>query len=117
MLLRLGRVAYLCIFALVVVLWTGSYGKSREMVHKGWDMTTQAFGQGSSFAVDDMVALDLGSDAGVAHGIDEETAVEVCDFYNADSSFLVIWLIMAGTFSICIRLLCDTRHLCVFCSG
>lgn len=72
MLLRLGRVAYLCIFALVVVLWTGSYGKSREVVHKGWDMTTQAFGQGSSFAVDDMVALDLGSDAGVAHGIDEE---------------------------------------------
>ncbi|THY08896.1 nucleotide-diphospho-sugar transferase [Aureobasidium pullulans] len=39
-------------------------------------MTTQAFGQGSSFAVDDMVALDLGSDAGVAHGIDEETSVE-----------------------------------------
>lgn len=90
MLLRLGRVAYLCIFALVVVLWTGSHDRSREVVHKGWDMTTQAFGQGSSFAVDDMVALDTGSatdaetksEVDAADKADEQTAVEVCGFHS-----------------------------------
>jgi hypothetical protein len=56
MLLRLGRVVYLCIFALLVLVWTGAHDDgTRNMVNKGWDMTAHAFGQGSSLAVDDVV--------------------------------------------------------------
>jgi hypothetical protein len=59
MLLRLGRIVYLCIFALLVLVWTGVHdGGTRTAVNKGWDMTAHAFGQGSSFAVDDVVVPD-----------------------------------------------------------
>ena len=61
MLLRLGRTVYLCIFALIVLVWTGTHdGKTKEVMHKGWDMTSHAFGQGSSFAVDAAVVSDPG---------------------------------------------------------
>jgi hypothetical protein len=56
MLLRLGRIVYLCIFALLVLVWTGAHdGGTRNVVNKGWDMTAHAFGQGSTFAIDDTV--------------------------------------------------------------
>jgi hypothetical protein len=59
MLLRLGRIVYLCIFALLILVWTGAHdGGTRNAVNKGWDMTAHAFGQGSSFAFDDVVAPD-----------------------------------------------------------
>jgi hypothetical protein len=59
MLLRLGRIVYLCIFALLVLVWTGAHGGgTKNVVNKGWDMTAHAFGQGSSFAVDDVVVPD-----------------------------------------------------------
>jgi hypothetical protein len=56
MLLRLGRIVYLCILALLVLVWTGARNDdTRKVVHKGWDVTAHAFGQGSSFAMDDVV--------------------------------------------------------------
>jgi hypothetical protein len=59
MLLRLGRIVYLCIFALLVLVWTGAHdGGTRNVVNKGWDVTAHAFGQGSSFAVDDVAVPD-----------------------------------------------------------
>jgi hypothetical protein len=59
MLLRLGRIVYLCIFALLVLVWTGAHdGGTRNAVNKGWNMTAHTFGQGSSFAVDDVVVPD-----------------------------------------------------------
>jgi hypothetical protein len=59
MLLRLGRIVYLCILALLVIVWTGAHDDdTRKVVHKGWDVTAHAFGQGSSFAVDDVVVSD-----------------------------------------------------------
>jgi hypothetical protein len=58
MLLRLGRIVYLCIFALLVLVWTGAHDGTRNVVNKGWDMTAHAFSQGSSFAVDDAVVPD-----------------------------------------------------------
>jgi hypothetical protein len=63
MLLRLGRIVYLCIFALLVLVWTGAHdGGTRNVVNKGWDMTAHAFGQGSSFAVDDVAVSDSEKD-------------------------------------------------------
>lgn len=59
MLLRLGKIVYLCIFALLVLVWTEAHDNgTRKVVHKGWDMTAHAFGQGSSFAVDEAVTSD-----------------------------------------------------------
>jgi hypothetical protein len=57
MLLRLGKIVYFCIFALLVLVWTGTHDDhTKQVMHKGWDMTAHAFGQGSSFAVDDVMA-------------------------------------------------------------
>jgi hypothetical protein len=59
MLLRLGKIVYLCIFALIVFVWIGTHDDgTRKVVHKGWDMTAHAFSQGSSFAVDEAAASD-----------------------------------------------------------
>jgi hypothetical protein len=56
MLLRLGRITYLCILTLLVLVWTGAHDDgTRKVVHKGWDVTAHTFGQGSSFAFDDVV--------------------------------------------------------------
>lgn len=58
MLLRVGRLVYLCIFALLVVIWVGAGNEqSREVVKEGWRhvSATQMFGQGASFANDDVV--------------------------------------------------------------
>lgn len=50
---------HLCIFALLVLVWTGTHkNDARQVLHKGWDVTAHAFGQGSSFAVDEAVTSD-----------------------------------------------------------
>lgn len=86
---------YLCIFALLVVIWIGARNEqSREVVKEGWRhvSATQMFGQGSSFANDDVVektqvdtgvggegngtSLDMVQDLDVVHA-DEEELVEV----------------------------------------
>lgn len=59
MLLRLGRIVYLFIFALLILVWTETRNDdTKEMVYKGWNMTAHAFDQGSSFAIDDAVVSD-----------------------------------------------------------
>ena len=61
MLLRVGRIVYLCIFALLVLMWTGVHDDdTKQVMHKGWSMTTHAFGQGSSFATDGATVFDSG---------------------------------------------------------
>lgn len=62
MLLRVGRIVYLCILAFLILVWSGTQDDgTKEMVHKGWNMTTHAFSQGSSFAIDDVVVSDSGN--------------------------------------------------------
>lgn len=61
MLLRVGRIVYLCIFALLVLVWTGLQDDdAQQVMHRGWNMTAHAFGQGSSFAIDDVVMPESG---------------------------------------------------------
>jgi len=59
MLFRVGRIVYLCIFALLVLVWTGAHGSgARQVLHTGWDVTAHAFSQKSSFRVDNVVVSD-----------------------------------------------------------
>lgn len=93
MLLRVGRLVYLCIFTLLVVIWVGARNEqSREVVKEGWRhvSATQMFGQGSSFAHDDVVEktqvdVDVGGE-GIEKGLD---TVEDLDVVHADEEKLV----------------------------
>jgi len=59
MLFRVGRIVYFCIFALLVLVWTGAHDNdARQMLHKGWDVTAHAFSQKSPFTVDNIVVSD-----------------------------------------------------------
>jgi len=59
MLLRVGRIVYLCTLTLIVLVWTRAHDDdARQVLRKGWDVTAHAFSQKSLFTVDDIVVSD-----------------------------------------------------------